>query len=98
MASSVDLGKNLETVVEVLVRRGRYNSRSEVLRAGVRLLHEREIRIAELEAAIAEGVSDADAGRVEDVRTAIDRVKREFLRRKSPVKRRRAGSSSRSSR
>ena len=41
MAISADLGANLEAVVEDLVKNGRYNSKSEVLREGVRLVQER---------------------------------------------------------
>lgn len=94
MPSSVDLGKNLERVVEDLVRRGRYNSRSEVLRAGVRLLHEREVRIAELDAMLEEGLADLDAGRVEHADSVFGRLQRGLEQPKS-AKRRRAGSSSR---
>ena len=50
-----------------MVKNGRYNSRSEVLRAGVRVIHERERRFAELEAALAIGVADIDAGRFRDL-------------------------------
>ncbi len=42
MAISADLGAKLEAVVEDLVKNGRYNSKSEVLREGVRLVQERE--------------------------------------------------------
>jgi antitoxin ParD1/3/4 len=64
MPSSVDLGSRLEKFVASLVKSGRYNSKSEVLREGVRLLEEREKRLAALDAAIARGIADADAGRV----------------------------------
>lgn len=67
MASSVDLGNQLESVVSQLVKAGRYNSRSEILREGVRLVHEREVRLAALDAAIGRGMADADAGRVHDL-------------------------------
>jgi len=67
MASSVDLGNQLESVVSQLVKAGRYNSRSEVLREGVRLVHEREVRLAALDAAVGRGIADADAGRVHDL-------------------------------
>jgi antitoxin ParD1/3/4 len=43
---------------------GRYRSRSEVLREGVRPIQERETRLAALDASIARGVADADAGRI----------------------------------
>lgn len=67
MASSVDLGNQLEGFVGKLVKTGRYNSRSEVLREGVRLIHERETRLAALDASITRGIADADSGRVHDV-------------------------------
>jgi len=64
MATSADLGKTLETFVTKLVATGRYHSKSEVLREGVRLIQERETRLAALDASIARGLADADAGRV----------------------------------
>lgn len=67
MASSVDLGNQLESFVSQLVKGGRYNSRSEILREGVRLIHERETRLAALDASIGRGIADADAGRVHDL-------------------------------
>jgi antitoxin ParD1/3/4 len=65
VAISADLGAQLESVVENLVRNGRYNSKSEVLREGVRLVQERESRLAALDAAIARGTAEAhtDAGK-----------------------------------
>jgi len=64
MPSSVDLGKRLENTVAKLVAKGRYNSRSEVLREGVRLVEEREKALAHLDAALDRGLADAEAGRV----------------------------------
>jgi antitoxin ParD1/3/4 len=75
MASSVDLGNKLEGVIADLVKTGRYNSRSEILREGVRLIHERETRLAALDASISRGLADADQGRVHDldeVASALD--------------------------
>ncbi|MCP3734054.1 type II toxin-antitoxin system ParD family antitoxin [Sphingomonas sp. RP10(2022)] len=60
---SADLGQPLETFVADLVKTGRYNSKSEVLREGVRLIQDREARLAVLHAAIDRGLADADAGR-----------------------------------
>jgi antitoxin ParD1/3/4 len=74
MPSSVDLGQRLEKTVKDLVKAGRYNSRSEVLREGVRLVQEREARLASVDAAIARGVADADAGRVRDATSAFDKL------------------------
>jgi antitoxin ParD1/3/4 len=59
MAMSADLGKTLEEFVTRLVATGRYRSKSEVLREGVRLIQERETRLAALDASIARGVADA---------------------------------------
>lgn len=75
MASSANLGDKLEAYVDDLVKTGRYNSRSEVLREGVRLVEEREKRLAALDAAIARGLADADAGRGKPV----DQVERELI-------------------
>ena len=60
---SADLGAQLETFVTSLVEAGRYNSKSEVLREGIRLIQEREARLAVLDQSIARGLADAEAGR-----------------------------------
>ncbi|WP_429819420.1 type II toxin-antitoxin system ParD family antitoxin [Ensifer sp. B1-9] len=60
---SADLGKQLESYIQQLVETGRYGSKSEVLREGVRLVQDRETRLAALDASIMRGVADADAGR-----------------------------------
>lgn len=67
MASSVNLGNQLEGFIDRLVKSGRYGSRSEVMREGVRLIHEREVRLAALDAAVRRGLDDAEAGRVHDI-------------------------------
>lgn len=64
MAISAELGERLEAVVNDLVANGRYNSKSEVLREGVRLVQEREASLARMYAAVDRGLADADAGRV----------------------------------
>ncbi len=63
MAISADLGEKLEAVVNDLVANGRYNSKSEVLREGVRLVQEREAALARLHAALERGLADIEAGR-----------------------------------
>ncbi|MBI4923731.1 MAG: type II toxin-antitoxin system ParD family antitoxin [Devosia nanyangense] len=63
MAISAELGEKLEAVVNDLVANGRYNSKSEVLREGVRLVQEREAALAELMGEIQKGIDDIDAGR-----------------------------------
>ena len=60
MAISAELGETLEKVVTDLVENGRYNSKSEVLREGVRLVQEREARFRELDASIRLAIAEAD--------------------------------------
>ncbi len=83
MASSVDLGTQLERYVEKLVRSGRYQSKSEVLREGVRLIQERETRLAALDAAIARGLADAEAGRMSDAEAVFDRLEKKYTAQKN---------------
>jgi len=78
MAISVDLGGSLESYITELVRTGRYNSKSEILREGVRLVQEREARLAVLDASIARGLADADAGRVTDAPSMFDRLEAKY--------------------
>jgi antitoxin ParD1/3/4 len=49
-----------------------------VLREGVRLIQEREARLAALDASIARGLSDADAGCVKTSSDVFDRLESKF--------------------
>lgn len=53
--TSFSLGDHFATFVETEVAKGRYASASEVVRAGLRLLEEREAQLASLRAALIEG-------------------------------------------
>jgi antitoxin ParD1/3/4 len=75
---SADLGKQLEAVVSQLVRSGRYNSKSEVLREGVRLIQEREAKLAALDVSIARGLADAEAGRTKPAEEIFARLERKY--------------------
>lgn len=75
---SADLGKQLENFVTSLVETGRYNSKSEVLREGVRLIHDRETRLAALDASISRGLADADSGRTTPADQLFDRLKAKY--------------------
>ena len=74
MAISADLGATLEKVVNDLVENGRYNSKSEVLREGVRLVEEREARRNILAKLIQEGDEDIAAGRVYPAEEVFDEL------------------------
>lgn len=80
MPSSVNLGPVLEKAITELVESGRYGSRSEVLREGARIIHEREKRFAALDAALARGIADADAGRTEPAEKVFSRLKAKYTR------------------
>lgn len=62
---NVSLGKRWEDFVESAVRDGRYGSASEVVREGLRLVEEREVKLvalrATLEQSIAAGGAYSDA-------------------------------------
>jgi antitoxin ParD1/3/4 len=68
------LGEALESFVTKLVASGRYHSKSEVLREGVRLIQEREARLAALDASVARGLADTEAGRVKTSSEVFDRL------------------------
>lgn len=74
MPISADLGEKLEAVVNDLVANGRYNSKSEVLREGVRLVQEREAALARLIEDLDKGIDDIEAGRMEDVEIVRKRL------------------------
>lgn len=71
---SAELGKQLESYIQQLVDTGRYGSKSEVLREGVRLIQDRETRLAALDASIMRGIADADAGRTKPAGDVFDRL------------------------
>ncbi|WP_309085192.1 type II toxin-antitoxin system ParD family antitoxin [Chelativorans sp.] len=74
MPVSADLGKPLEDYVEELVKTGRYRSRSEVLREGVRLVQEREVKLRALDALIGEALEDVEAGRTRPAEEVFDEL------------------------
>ena len=57
---NVSLPPQLDTYVRDLVKKGHYNSASEVVREGLRLLEEREMKLTELRRLIQEGIESGD--------------------------------------
>jgi len=53
--TSFSLGDHFTQFVEAQVNEGRYNNASDVMRAALRLLEEREARMSALRAALVEG-------------------------------------------
>lgn len=61
--TSVALGSYFDDFISSTIQTGRYNNASEVVRAGLRLLEEREQKVAQLRSAIHEGL---ESGRNDD--------------------------------
>jgi antitoxin ParD1/3/4 len=78
MARSIDLGDKLDNFVTKLVATGRYASEDEVLREGVRLIQEREARLAELDDAITKGIAAADAGAGKPAAEVFERLEAKY--------------------
>jgi antitoxin ParD1/3/4 len=74
---SITLPAEMMRVIRERVSAGSYGSTSEVIREALRGWMERERRLAALDAAIARGVADGDAGRMRD----IDDVRKDMLER-----------------
>jgi antitoxin ParD1/3/4 len=80
MPSSYTLGPHYENFVQSQLESGRYSSASEVLRAGLRLLEERNEHLRALDRAIAHGIKDADAGRVFAAENVFDELEARYSR------------------
>jgi antitoxin ParD1/3/4 len=73
---NVSLGERWEGFVDTILKAGRYGSASEVVREGLRLVEEREAKLAALRetlnAAIARGGAHSDQAVGEHVDAALD--------------------------
>lgn len=71
MPSSYALGAHFETMMDELIQSGRYNSKSEILRDGLRIIEDREsrrkIELEALRKAIEEGVNSGPGLTEEEV-------------------------------
>lgn len=59
--TSINLNDHFDAFIERQIEDGRYASTSEVVRAGLRLLEEREAELRHLQAALIEGEQSGDA-------------------------------------
>lgn len=83
---NVHLGSVLDEFVSELLKSGYYQTQSEVLREGLRLLKEREevkqLRLAELRKEIAVGIEQADRGKFVDGPEAFAKIRQRGAGRK----------------
>ena len=78
MTASGELGNQLDEFVANLVASGRYRSKNEVLQEGVRLIQAREARLADLDASIARGLADIEAGLGKPAAEVFDRLEAKY--------------------
>ena len=91
MATSYSIGKHFEEMIAGLIEDGRYATASEIIRDGLRLVEERELRRkAKLEALRAEIQKGFDSGPAEkeaDIDEMIEAVKARGRQRLAALKR-----------
>ena len=86
MPTSVALGNHFETFIRDQVQSGRFNNVSEVVRAGLRLLEEREERKQlELEALRAEITTGRTSGPAKPADAVFDRLEAKYGARDTPA-------------
>jgi antitoxin ParD1/3/4 len=83
---NVNLGTVFDKFIAELLKSGMYQSQSEVVREGLRLLKEREelkkLRLAELRREIATGGAEADRGEFVDGEKTFAEIRRRSAERK----------------
>ena len=75
---SAELALQLESLITRLVASGRYGSKSEVLREGVRLIQERERWLETLDALLATSLAEAEAGLGQPAEAVFDNLERKY--------------------
>lgn len=72
MGTHVSLGQHYEHFVQHMLESGRYNNASEVLRDGLRLMEDRERKLAALDTILARSRADVAAGRTTPAEQVFD--------------------------
>ncbi|MDM7957807.1 type II toxin-antitoxin system ParD family antitoxin [Blastomonas sp.] len=71
---NVSIGERWETYVEALLKTGRYGSASEIVREGLRLVEEREVKLAALRETIEAAIAEGGEHTIEEVDAYLDKV------------------------
>ena len=75
---SITLPAEMVRLIREKVNKGGYASNSEVIREAMRGWMERENRLLALDTAIARGLADAEAGRVQDIDTVRQELRKKL--------------------
>ncbi|HEU0010877.1 MAG TPA: type II toxin-antitoxin system ParD family antitoxin [Verrucomicrobiae bacterium] len=75
------LGKHFDALVDRFIRTGRYQSKTEVVRAGLRLLEDQEFEPPELEAAMLEALKSCSRPLEKDWAERVRRAGRRLRKR-----------------
>lgn len=76
----LELGAETEAYVAELVRAGRYPTPDAVLQEAVRLVRYKEAQLADVDAAVEQGLADGDAGRSETIDEVRSRLTAKYRR------------------
>ncbi|GGB53335.1 type II toxin-antitoxin system ParD family antitoxin [Blastomonas aquatica] len=71
---NVSIGERWEGYVEALLKTGRYGSASEIVREGLRLVEEREAKLAALRETIEAAIAEGGEHTIEEVDAYLDKV------------------------
>jgi antitoxin ParD1/3/4 len=84
---NVNLGPVFDEFVAELLNTGLYQSQSEILREGLRLLKEREdmkkVRLAEIRDEVSRGVTQADRGEFVDGPQSFSKIREKSVQRRA---------------
>jgi antitoxin ParD1/3/4 len=78
MPVSAELGPKLEKYLAKLIKSGRYNSKSEAIREGLRLLQEKELAYEELRKKLEAGVASLKAGKGKPIEQVAAELKARY--------------------
>ncbi|MBN9787949.1 type II toxin-antitoxin system ParD family antitoxin [Pseudonocardia sp. TMWB2A] len=68
---NLSIGERWEDYIDQLLQQGRYGSASEIVREGLRLVEEREQKLAALRARIEASIAEGGAHSIEDMRGSV---------------------------
>ncbi|MDV6331106.1 type II toxin-antitoxin system ParD family antitoxin [Asticcacaulis sp. 201] len=80
MGTTVNLGNHFETFAAQMVQSGRYNNTSELVREGLRIIEERERRLAALDTTLELSRADVKAGRAKPAEDVFDRLEAKYTK------------------